>query len=162
MSCMKALVVYFSRTGNTKKIAESIAEELGCDIEEIVDTKNRSGALGFMRSGKDAMRKSLTKIKDVKCDPSEYDLAIIGTPVWARRLSTPVRTFIHQYTNQLSKVAFFATHRGDDAQNAFIDMEELCGKKPVTVMSFRDKEVKEENCIKKIREFISELKSVNY
>lgn len=159
MPYMKALVVYFSRTGNTKKIAESIAEELGCDIEEIVDTKNRSGALGYMHSGKDAMRKSLTKIKDMKYDPSEYDLAIIGTPVWVGKLSTPVRTFIHQYTDQLSKVAFFATHSSDDAQNAFTDMEKLSEKKPVAVMSFGDKEVKEENCIKKIREFVSELET---
>jgi len=159
MSYMKILVVYFSRTGNTKKIAESIAEELSCDIEEIVDTKNRSGALGFMRSGKDAMRKSLTKIKDVKCDLSAYDLAIIGTPVWAGRLSTPIRTFIHQYTDQLRRLAFFATHSGDDAQNAFTDMEEISGKKPICILSLTAKEVKKENYIQEVKKFVSDLKN---
>jgi flavodoxin len=41
----KILVVYYSRTGMTKKLANSIANLLFADIEEIVDTKNRSGLM---------------------------------------------------------------------------------------------------------------------
>jgi flavodoxin len=43
---MKTLVVYYSRTGTTRKVAEAIAGILRCDIEEVVDTKKRSGILG--------------------------------------------------------------------------------------------------------------------
>ena len=49
---MKTIVVYYSRTGNTRKVAEELADTLKCDIEQIIDTQKRSDVLGFLRSGK--------------------------------------------------------------------------------------------------------------
>jgi len=54
---MKALVVYYSRTGNTKFVAEKIAQELGADIEEVIDKKNRFGLINYLRAGGDALRR---------------------------------------------------------------------------------------------------------
>ena len=51
---MKSLVVYYTRTGNTKFVAETIAAELGSDIEEVVDIKKREGTLGYMSASRDA------------------------------------------------------------------------------------------------------------
>lgn len=59
---MKTLVVFYSRTGNAKFAAETIASELVADIEEIVDLKKRQGALAFMSDGRDAMRGAETEI----------------------------------------------------------------------------------------------------
>jgi hypothetical protein len=42
------IVSCYSRTGNTRKIAEELANALGCDIEEIIDTKNGSGKLAYL------------------------------------------------------------------------------------------------------------------
>jgi len=105
---MRSLVVYNSRTGNTRKIAKELANALECDIEEIIDTKKRSGPLGYIRSGRDASSKKLTVLKDLINDPSQFDLLIIGTPLWAWHVSTPVRTNIHQNHTNFNKVAFFA------------------------------------------------------
>jgi len=120
---MKALVVYYSRTGHTKEIAETIADMLSCSREEIIDTKKRSGPLGFMRSGYQTKKKSLTDIKDLETDVSVYDLVIVGTPVWGGTVSVPVRTFLHQYKDLLKSVAFFSTHGGEDTQDEFNEME---------------------------------------
>jgi len=54
---MRALVVYYSRTGHTKKVGDGIAKELQCDSEELIDTVNRSGPIGWLNSGRQAMRK---------------------------------------------------------------------------------------------------------
>lgn len=43
---MKAVVIYYSRTGNAKFIAEKIAQEVNADIEAIVDKKKRTGPVG--------------------------------------------------------------------------------------------------------------------
>lgn len=59
---MKTLVVFYSRTGNTKKMAKILAKELHADIDEIVDLKNRKGILGYIFSGRDAMKQLKTKI----------------------------------------------------------------------------------------------------
>lgn len=51
---MKTSVIFYSRTGNTRKIAEELSNSLKCDTEEIVDTQKRSGVFGYIRSGRDA------------------------------------------------------------------------------------------------------------
>ncbi len=47
---MNALVVHYSRTGTTKKVAEKLAFLLKCVSEEIHDTTNRKGKLGWLRA----------------------------------------------------------------------------------------------------------------
>ena len=132
---MKALIMYYSRTGNTKTIAEKLAKLSGFDIEEIKDTQSRSGFIGFMRSGYQAIRKKLTTIEQPHHDPAGHDLILIGTPVWAGTLSAPVRTYLHKYKDKFHKVAFFSTD-GDKEQTAlFKEMEDLCGKKPVSTLN---------------------------
>jgi flavodoxin len=71
---MNAIVVFYSRTGTTKQVAEELAQSFNCDSEELIDTKKRSGPLGFMAAGKDAKIKKLTTLADTKHDPSLYNL----------------------------------------------------------------------------------------
>ncbi len=66
MEKMKALVAFYSSTGHAKKIAEAIAKSLDCEIEEIIDTKNRSGFFGLVSAGWSAAFKKLTVIEDIK------------------------------------------------------------------------------------------------
>ena len=141
---MKILVVFYSRTGNTRRVAEEIINSLDCDIEEIIDTKNRSGMLGYIRSGRDANSRKLTVLKDIINDPSNYDLLIIGTPLWAWHVSTPVRTYIHQNHAIFNSVAFFCTAGGDNFDGAFNDMRELCGVAPTETLGLKAKEVRME------------------
>ena len=54
---MRVLVVYYSRTGNTRFVAEAVAQSLEADIEEIKDGKNRMGIFGFLRCGYEAIFK---------------------------------------------------------------------------------------------------------
>ncbi|MFH2027554.1 MAG: hypothetical protein ABIJ08_00305 [Nanoarchaeota archaeon] len=89
---MKTLITYYSRTGTTRKVANEIAVQLGCDTDEIIDKTKRSGPLGYITSGRDAMKKSLTEI-ETKKDPSQYDLVIIGTPIWAWTMAPAIRTY---------------------------------------------------------------------
>ena len=71
---MNPLVVFYSRTGATKRVGETLAEMLDCDSEELLDTKKRSEPPGFLLAGKDATAKKLTKLTDIKRDPALYDL----------------------------------------------------------------------------------------
>ncbi|MGZ7050167.1 MAG: flavodoxin family protein [Methanobacterium sp.] len=154
---MKILVVFYSRTDNTRKVAEEIKNSLDCDIEEIIDTQNRSGPLGYMRSGRDASRGKLTILKDIINDPSQYDLLIIGTPLWAWHVSTPVRTYIHNNQANFNNVAFFCTAGGKGFDGAFNDMEELSGKSPLATLGVREKEIKDESYKSKVAEFTKNL-----
>lgn len=106
---MKTLIVYYSRTGNAKYAAETIASTIGADIEEIVDLKKRSGPLGFLSGGKDATQGKETQIGETKRSPKDYDLIILGTPVWSSAPTPAIRTYINHTDLAGKKVALFFT-----------------------------------------------------
>ncbi|MFA5259421.1 MAG: hypothetical protein WC402_05095 [Candidatus Pacearchaeota archaeon] len=139
---MKTLVVFYSRTGTTKKVGQKIARLLDGELEEIIDLKNRDGVVGWLSCGKDAMKKSLTKIKYKKTDLSGYDLIIIGGPNWAGNLAPALRTFLEENKSDIKKFAFFCTHGGDNPGNIFLQMQEILRKKPLDTLSLKTSEVK--------------------
>lgn len=155
---MKTLIVYYSRTGNTKKIALEIGQKLNTEIEEIEDTAVRSGMKGYLLAGRDAMQKNLTILKPTTKNPADFDLTIIGTPIWGWNMSVPMRTYITNKKDSFKNVAFFCTmgRSGDD--KAFAEMEEIIGKKPVATLSLLTKDVVKNNFAEKLEKFISEVK----
>jgi len=158
---MKNLVVFYSRTGITKEIAVHISEELDCDIEEIFDIKGRKGILGYIKSGIEATFRKTPKIKEAEVDPSDYDLVIVGTPVWAENMASPVRTFLFRNNDKLNRVAFFCTMLGKGSKRTFLEMERLSEFNPLACLALTDKEIKQEEHIKKVKEFINKIKK-NY
>jgi menaquinone-dependent protoporphyrinogen IX oxidase len=156
---MKNLVLFYSRTGTTKKIGLEIAYKLDCDFEEIIDEKNRSGPLGWISAGKDAKQKNLTKLKDLKHDISEYDLVIIGTPIWSWNLSTPIRTLLTKNREKLKKtnLAFFCTMGSEGDKKAFEEMEAL-SKKPIATLALTSAEVSKGKFEEKLDKFLQKIK----
>jgi flavodoxin len=152
----KILVVFYSRTGTTKKIAEEISHLLQCDIEEIIDNKDRSGIKGFMTGGRDAMARNLTEIKEIIKNPGDYDIVVIGTPVWAANMTPAIRTYISNNKEKFKQVAFFCTTGGTGIDKTFLEMEVLCGKQPIATFSATARQVKTNKY--DLREFIEKLK----
>ena len=155
---MKILIAYYSRTGTTKKVAEIIAEKIGAEVEEIRDTVDRSGAKGYLISGRDAMKKSLTKLEPLRLDPAEYELVIVGTPVWAWNMSVPVRTYLTENKDKFKKTAFFCTMGGSGDEKTFAGMGEIIGQKPAGNLALKTREVAENNFEKQAEEFVDKLR----
>jgi flavodoxin len=109
---MRSLVVYYSRTGNAKFVAEKVASELKADTEQVVDLKNRLGWFGFLIAGYDATRNKETKIEKTQKLPKDYDLIVVGTPVWNSRLTPAIRTYLKKNDLSEMKVAIFSTNEG--------------------------------------------------
>lgn len=93
---MKSIVIYYTRTGNARFVAETIAKTIGADIEEVVDLTDRSGSKGYLLAGRDATKGSETKIVETKKSPKDYDLIIVGQPVWAFAPTPAIRTYLKQ------------------------------------------------------------------
>lgn len=131
---MKTLVVFYSRTGNTRALARHIAHAMNAEIEEITDRVNRRGILGYIRSGNEVSFHRRVEILPLKKDPRAFDLVIIGTPVWRVSVSSPVRTYLQDHAKELQNVAFFCTLAGIGSRYVLREMEELCGKAPVATL----------------------------
>ena len=130
MAVSKTLVVYYSRTGTTRKVAQMIAAALGAEIEEIRETTSRSGVIGYLQACYDAIKRRSAPIVGGTKNPANYDLVVIGTPVWVSRVPPPVRSYIATAKDRLPAVAFFCTLGGNGAAATLKQMEGLAGKAP--------------------------------
>lgn len=156
---MKTLVVFYSRTGTTKKIALEIAGRLGAETEEIKDTVDRGGMKGYLFAGRDAMQKNLTVLEPTMKNPADFDLVIIGTPIWGWNMSTPIRTYITEKKGIFKNVSFFCTMGGSGDDKAFAEMENIIGRKPLTTLTLLTKDVVKNNFLEKMEKFISQTRN---
>lgn len=165
---MKVLMVYFSRTGVTKKVAGKTAEALRqagveVEVEEILEAKDRGGFFGYLGGIWDAIRKRTASIEPAKAELAGFDLVAIGTPVWASSAATPVRTFCREHGGKAGSLAFYCTMTSSGDKGAFKAMEELCGKAPAATLALKARHVKnddEEKFLAKVKSFVEEIASV--
>lgn len=141
MTDAKFLVVYFSRTGVTRRAAEAVARALQADVEPIVDPSDRSEIAGYWRCLVQALRRQGAPIAPATRDPGLYDLVVVATPVWASSVSSPVRTYLTTHRARLPEVAFLCTMGGRGDRRAFQQMERLAGKAPRAVCALTDRQV---------------------
>jgi flavodoxin len=155
---MNCLVVYYSNTGLTRKVGEAISDLLQCDREELIEHNKRSGPSGYASIVAESILKKRSDIKEPAKDPANYDLVIIGTPVWCMGLSSPVRSYLFRHRGRFKNVAFYATQGSIGSGNAFKEMEKICGKKPVSVMEIDKRDKLDGECISKVKEYVDEIK----
>lgn len=128
---MKTLVVYYSRTGATRKVAEELARVLHADLEEIRSERSYRGLFGFLRGGHDSMRGTLPVIEPAKNEPGDYDLVILAGPFWAGHAAPPLRAYLDAHKSEIKSVGFVLTLAASDAKQAFAELAAQAGQKPV-------------------------------
>lgn len=160
MAAKNVLVVYFSRTGNSRRVAEELSRRIGCDIEEIKSSPTYpTGFRGYQKALFHAALKRRPNVHIGKNNLSQYDLVIVGGPVWGSSLSAPLRSFLDTYRGQLKDVAFFLTQGGTFGREKVLQqMKEVCGKSPSAVLSVSERDLRGESYKKRISAFLDELK----
>ncbi len=94
---MKTIVYYYSRKGSNKFLAQNIAYDLNCEIEEI---KPRLNAHLFMIMGLNFGNKRL------KAEVENYDRVILCGPIWMGKLIVPLKNFVVKYQPKINKLIF--------------------------------------------------------
>jgi flavodoxin len=155
---MKILVAYYSRTGRTRTIAQTIAKQLRGDLEDIIDHKKRTGLLGWLRAGRDAGSRRLTTIT-TKRNPAGYDMIVFGSPIWFRNMTPAIRTYLTNHKWAGKQVAFFFTSGDNKPERAVSEMRDLVkGATVLATLSLRAKEVQEEQYEKQAKAFLDKLR----
>lgn len=143
MDRSRILVVYFSRSGVTREVAQAIRKELHCGIAHLVDRTPREGARGYVRSVVDGILKRPADLLPLAVPLSSYDLVVLGGPIWNGSASTPVRTFLSRHKDELPRIAFFCTYTGRGSTRGLRRMTELAGKPPLLTLALRRAEVED-------------------
>lgn len=124
----KILIVYLSRTNNTKAIAEIIQKNVGGDLVSLelekpypesyratVDQVAKENESGFLPPLK-------TKVYGIE----KYAVVFVGFPTWGMQLPPPVKSFLRQYDLSGKTIVPFNTNAGYGVGNSFQTVRELC------------------------------------
>lgn len=152
----RVLVVYYSREGHTRMVAQRLADRFNADIEAIIDRKKRTGPIGFLNAGKDAVAGNLTQIAPIKRNPLDYDIILIGTPCWVGNVTPAIRTFIRQYDISGKRIGLFGTSHITGIENALKQLGELISldkSKNFPTLPLRHRDLKDKILNQKIEEF---------
>lgn len=127
---MKTLVVYYSLTGNTDLVAQTLAGELGADVRRVEDVEKPEANWWFIMTGAfAAIRGAETPIKPIDARLQGYDRVFVGSPVWGGNPAPPINTFITQTDFTGKQVILFMTMGGNDAAGALQKLRERVEKK---------------------------------
>jgi len=153
----KILVVYYSRTGMARRIALEVAARCGADVEQIRDPTTRTGMFGFVRCAYEAIRERLAPIAPAAVDVSRYDLVVLGTPVWASNVSSPMRSFVQVHAAKLKRVALFCTQGGSGGPKVLQQLAALCGKTAVATLVLREADIKGARYASELDDFVAAI-----
>lgn len=131
----KTLVAYFSKTGNTKRVAELIAEVKGADLYEIkekieytkedLDWKNPESRATKEMGDLDAKPEVLGKCENF----DQYDTVFLGFPIWRYTIPKVVLTFLEDYDFTGKKLITFGTSAMSDLGEATFAIEKAINYK---------------------------------
>ncbi|MEE8383240.1 MAG: hypothetical protein V3R78_15355 [Thermodesulfobacteriota bacterium] len=106
----KPIIIYYSRTGKTRIVANELMNQLSCEIKEIKSTINREA---FYTCALDSLLDREDKYEPFNKDLKGYNPIFLASPIWLRKISSPVRTFIKQGWLKGKNVYFFLTYNGN-------------------------------------------------
>jgi flavodoxin len=120
---MKSLVVYYSLTGKTRLVAQTIAEDLSATLVEITEVKpRRLGTFIYLIGGFGAMTNRGSNINPMDVELKQYERIFIGSPIWASRPVPAVNSFIYHADFKGGNVIPFFSMGGTTAAKALANI----------------------------------------
>jgi flavodoxin len=134
------LVVYFSRTGVTERLAAQLAASLGAGLESVKPVEPYAGRGGYLKAIWHSLRRRAPAV-DCERDPADYSVVIIGSPVWAGRLSAPMRSYLTRFRGRIGHMAaFWVSGSGQGYSGVRSEIEQLTGQALLATASFSERE----------------------
>jgi len=155
----KVLLVYYSRTGFTRRVAEEIAKRLDCDVCELQEEHPRAGIVGYLRSAFEAYTGHLPALREPEYELGKYGLSIVGSPVWAGRVCAPIRAFLASQPLGPGEIAVFVTYGGMGASKVLDSLTALAGKAAVARLALTDREIDADAMAHKVDAFVAAVRA---
>lgn len=125
---VKTLIVFFSWGGNTRAVAGQIHDLIGGDMVEVEtvvpypDTYEEVTKIAPTELANDFRPELKTKVDNME----EYDILIVGTPIWGSHLAPAMKSFLASYDLSGKTIAPFCTHGGSGTAQSVNDIRSVC------------------------------------
>lgn len=121
---MKTLVVYYSKSGNTKTVAEAVIKNLACDYDKL-DYDEKSKAIRCTKK------------------PSDYERVILLSPIWAFSLAEPMKLYLNKFRSEILTYNLIVTCAGLGLRNAIRNCRSAIGKSPEKAIKIRAQQIRQ-------------------
>lgn len=121
----RVLVVYFSETGNTQKLANIISQEVGGDFRRIEPvTPYPTGDALFDYTEEEANLNRRPEFQDLNINMDDYDTIFIGYPIWWYDMPMIIYSFLDEYDLSGKTIIPFNTHEGSSDSGTYDAIQE--------------------------------------
>ncbi|WP_395704052.1 hypothetical protein [Aquabacterium sp.] len=154
----RCLVVFFpDDEGHTERVAAEVARRCRGAREQVRELRTSGGLSGRMRAAWQAATRASPPIAPPRRRPADFDLIVVGTPVWGHGPAAPIRSYLREHAREFRRVAFFSTgpHAGDAA--VFEEMQRLSARAPVARAALRVTRAGGELPAETLRRFLAAL-----
>ena len=130
----RVLIVYYSRTGNTREVANQIHKIVGGDMTELQaaepypDDYEAVKQRAMQELNSDIKPALKTKVENIR----SYDVIFVGSPIWWGTIAAPVKTFLSEYDLSGKTIMPFITHAGSGLGQSVTDISNLCPKSDIS------------------------------
>jgi len=149
----RVLVVVYSCTGNSRLVAQRLADDMAWPVAEIRELHARAGASGMLRCVLDSLLARRPPIEYDGPPVGEFALVVLVAPIWMSRLAGPMRSFVAERERSLPAVAVVNTMNSGGAVNAVAEIAHLLHRPPVEAIAFTASEIEQERMDVRLREF---------
>ena len=110
----KAIVLFYSLEGNTKKVATLLSKKMNVPCEEIKPKKDlkSKGFSKYLWGGQQVIMNKKPELMPLKANLDDYDTVFIGSPIWAGSFAPGIKTLLEDGMLKGKKIAFFYCHDG--------------------------------------------------
>nr|WP_320145716.1 flavodoxin [uncultured Anaeromusa sp.] len=157
----KVLVVYYSRSGQTREIAKQLQVQTGGDLLEIetVEPYPQDYAAVVQQSKQEIEANYKPDLKTKAENIASYDMIFVGSPIWWGTIAPPVVSFLVGNDFSGKTIVPFVTHAGSGVAQSVEDIKKLCPQAQVlnglAIEGNKSKAVNEE-----IAQWLSRLQTI--
>lgn len=153
------LVVVYSYTGTSRRVAELLCSQQGWRMAEIRDVRPRRGALGNLRCLVESLFKLRPNIRYDGPPPRDFDAVVLVSPIWVLQLAGPMRSFVATRRDHMPDVAVVSVMGGQGAPNAAAEIAKLVGRTPLLSTGLTMREVDDGSYAARLEAFGTAVKS---
>jgi flavodoxin len=136
----KVLIVYYSRTNNSRIVANNLQKELSCDCDEISYVAKKK--VGFLKAIIQVLRKSTASISGDIHKVDDYDKIIFIFPIWGSKLPTPIRSYMKKYRFVIKNYELIATSASSSVDKVSKDSNKVLRLKPSKTNTIHSSDIK--------------------
>lgn len=149
----KVLVVVYSYTGTSRRVAELLRSQQGWETAEIAEVRPRSGVIGNLHCLLDSIFRRCPEIRYDGPLPRSFDAVVLVSPIWGLQLAGPMRSFVTRRRDHLPDIAVVSVMGGQGAPNAVEEIGRIVGRTPVADIALTMREIDDGSCAGRLQAF---------